>query len=71
MARPQFFIIFSPTGPTPPVVMYSSHTAAFGVAHRMAAEHPGQDFHVMASASRAISTEGQVGGAAAVEQVEG
>lgn len=56
----KFYIVFSPNGPTPPVKVHDSHKQAFGVAHRMAAMHPGQAFHVMVSASKPIVAAAEV-----------
>ena len=49
------YIVFSPDGPTPPVVVHQSHKQALGVAYRMANAHRGQTFHVMKSCSKAIT----------------
>ena len=56
-AKPKddMYIVFSPTGPTPPMVIHKSHGAAFSACHFMAARHPDQKFFVMKRASRAIS----------------
>ena len=54
MAKPSFFIIFSPEGLTPPVRVHESQSEAFGVANYMAKHHPGQTFYVMKSSSRPI-----------------
>lgn len=52
------YIVFSPEGPTPPVVVHQSHKEALGVAYRMANAHRGQSFHVMKSCSKAIAKSG-------------
>lgn len=52
-----FFIVFSPQGATAPVKVHASHKEALGIAHRMADAHPGQEFFVMKSASKAIKAK--------------
>lgn len=51
----KFFIVFNPDGEAPPVRQHKTREAAFGVAHMMAARHPGKTFHVMQSASKGIT----------------
>lgn len=46
------FIVFCPTGETPPVVMHDTHGAAHAVANIMAKKHPGREFLVMGRAGR-------------------
>jgi hypothetical protein len=55
-ARPPY-IVWSPDGPTPPVVPHPTHGAALAIAHMMAKRHPGQTFRVMENAGRPIVVE--------------
>lgn len=57
-----FFIVFSPEGAAPPARVHKTHKEAFAIAHEMAKRHPGQGFHVMKSASRAIVAEAAADG---------
>lgn len=45
--RPEFFLVFSPTGPTPPKYQHSTYQSAYMEARRMSCVHPGQEFYVM------------------------
>lgn len=45
------FIIWSPTGTTPPRVRFATHHAAQEIAETMARRYPGQEFFVMEAKS--------------------
>jgi hypothetical protein len=45
----KFWIVWSPTGTTPPRNKHPSHGAALWVATQMAVKHPGQEFYVMSA----------------------
>ena len=47
-----FFIVVARTGAEHP-----THAAAFAAAHRLAAQYPGETYHVMRSASRPVREE--------------
>jgi hypothetical protein len=51
-SKEQFFIVFSPEGTAPPVVVYPTHKSALFAAWHMAKIFPGQRFFVMGSMSR-------------------
>src|SRR5260221_11682354 len=53
----QFFIVFSPSGETPPVAVHEKHPDALAVAWLMARKHQGQKFFVMGSMSRPCLVE--------------
>lgn len=46
------YIVWSPSGETPPKVSYQTHGAAHFAACRMAKQHPGQRFFVIARAGK-------------------
>lgn len=46
-SREEFFIVFSPTGPTPPRMRHLTFELADAEAQRMARAHPNQQFFVM------------------------
>ena len=52
-----FWILWCPTGPTPPRVRFSTEKQALKVAEKMAAEHPGQEFFVLLTVARSVRRE--------------
>ena len=48
----QFFIVFAPTGETPPAKVHAHHSDALWVAWAMAKHNPGVEFFVMGSMSK-------------------
>lgn len=51
VVKRSFFILWSPTGPTPPRRLHQTKHQAQQVAEKMAREHPGQEFFVMRTVS--------------------
>lgn len=47
MSNERFWLIWSPTGPTPPRVRLTTRSEAKRAAEEMARMHPGQEFYVM------------------------
>lgn len=54
----QFFIVFSPEGETPPLIVHPTHAGALFSAWAMAKLHPGKTFFVMGSMSRPCLASG-------------
>lgn len=51
MTQRPFWIVFCPTGPTPPTVKHQDVGSATREAERLARAHRGQEFYVMESHS--------------------
>lgn len=49
----QFYLVWSPTGPTPPRVRHPTKHEARNVCLKMAREHPGADFYIVKALYRA------------------
>ena len=54
MSNGKFYIVFSPQGEAPAKVVHQTHKDALKVAWSMSRLHRGQEFFVMASASKPI-----------------
>ena len=53
----QFYLVWSPQGPTPPRVTHESYGPAACAANDMARQHPGQDFYVLKALTHIVKTE--------------
>lgn len=51
----KFWIVWSPTGVTPPRNKHPSHGAALYVAMQMAEKHPTQEFYVMSAKNLCVA----------------